>query len=137
MNKLVEVAKKSFDDMEYKNKNTIQDYIKEQLVKMYGEEYIDEFEPYDENIVHLRNTNFYISHNRYNAPDLIYGVKNIITGRDWYDLGRILGSGSGGEEYNICTDVSWNLIKLHKGITRLNNTSKTWWDKCLDFFKNT
>lgn len=140
MNKLVEAAKKSFDDMESKNKNTIQGYMKDQLMKMYGPEYFNEFEPYDENIVHIKNTNFYILYSPiYASPHLIYGFKNISSGRDWYDLGRTVTSYSDGAPKSfIETDVSWNLINLHKGITRLNNTCKSWWDKyILEFLKNT
>jgi hypothetical protein len=122
MNKLLSVAKKAFDDMEYKNKTIIPEFIKDQLISMYGEEYIDQFEPYSCDTVRIKDTNFYMSHNRDRAPVLLYRRKNEFS-PDEYSL-----------HYDSDKSKSDNLIKLHKGIQYLTEENYSLWTKFKLFF---
>ena len=115
MNKLLLAAEKAFEDMEYKNKSFIPEFIKEQLITMYGEEYIDQFEPYSCDTIRIKDTNFCMSHSRYNAPYLLYRRKNEFS-PDYYAL-----------YYNSDMSKSDNLIKLHKGIQYLTEKNYSVW----------
>lgn len=128
MNKLFEAAKKAFDDMEYKNKNVIPEYIIKQLTEIYGVEYIDQFEAYDENVVHIKDTNFYIAHHPSRNPELIYEKYDIHDQYNLYDLGYS-SRWSDNSKYSMSDDIHANLIKLHKGITYLTNLNKSWYYK--------
>lgn len=91
------------------------------MIKLYGEEYIDQFEPYSCDTVRIKDTNFYMSHNRYRAPYLLYRSKNEFSSED-YTL-------------HSDSDVSDNLIILHKGIQYLTDKNYSWWTKFKLFLK--
>lgn len=137
MNKLLLAAEKAFEDMEYKNKTIIPEFIKEQLIKMYGEDYLDQFEAFDETVVHIKDTNFYMSHNRYRAPHLLYRRKHKFIS-EYYDFAHY---GNYHQMYEIHLDdlidsnVTANLIRLHKGIQYLTVKNYSWWTKFKLFFK--
>jgi hypothetical protein len=139
MNKLLLAAEKAFEDMEYKNKTIIPEFIKEQLIQMYGEDYLDQFEAFDETVVHIKDTNFYMSHSKYRAPHLLYRRKHKFIS-EYYDFAQYNSWQDMSADPKYCMineDVSDNLVRLHKGIRYLTEKNYSWWTKFKLFLKST